>query len=79
MRKDAQVNNEIARLTAALKRHSLSREARWTLREQIDVLHLRLSEDGVRDRYQGDALIDMLKVAAWLDEEEGATAPSANL
>lgn len=83
MRGDAQVNNEIARLTAVLKNHRLSREARSVLVAQVNVLSLRLSPEQVAHRHyhQGDHDLWMALdvVARWLAEEPGVNAPSNGL
>lgn len=91
MRRDAQVNNEIARLTAALKRPHWNRDARGLMNEEIKVLTLRLTPKQVEDRYYVDETAEEYRegdndlwvaldiVARWLDEEEGVKPPSAGL
>jgi hypothetical protein len=88
MRNDGQVNNEIGRLTAQLKRLRWN-DTRVVLKEQINVLTLRLTVVEVQRRYaidetsaeyrpsDADVLTACDAAARWLDEEEGVTAPSS--
>ena len=76
MRDDREVNNEIARLTVVLKRHTLRREQRMLIQEQIHVLAMRFTPMQVRDRYRGDDLTAMTEVARWLAGEEDVKRPS---
>jgi hypothetical protein len=87
MRNDGQVDNEIGRLTAKLKRLRWH-DSRVVIKEQITVLTLRLTVAQVNMRYavdetsaehrpnDADVLTACDAAARWLVEEEGVTAPS---
>jgi hypothetical protein len=87
MRNDGQVDNEIGRLTAQLKRLRWN-DSRVVIKEQITVLTLRLTVAQVQSRYctdetsaeyrpsDADVLTACDAAARWLAEEQGATRPS---
>jgi hypothetical protein len=80
MRNDGQVDNEIGRLTAQLRRLRWN-DSRLVIKEQITVLTLRLTVAQVQKRYSSaDTSADVLTAcdatARWLAEEQGVTRPS---
>jgi hypothetical protein len=83
MRSDAQVDNEITRITAIVRRTRTSREARAVLMAQVRVLTLRLTPEQVRHRHyhhgSQDLWMALDAVARWLVEEPGVKAPTAGL
>ena len=91
MKTNAVIDNEVAKLTSALKSPHWSHQARHLMNQQINVLVLRLTPQQVEDRYYEDETTEDYKpgdndlwmaldaVARWTANERGVAAPSKGL